>query len=100
MTKRTKDTGDGQADPPVTLDLLAATLRDQSTVQIETNRLFTECFFKLEKNAKEMESRIEASIESRIEACYEKMCARLEKKLSKAIDVPDESPPPYRHSNY
>ena len=28
------------------------------------------------------------------------MCARLEKKLSKAIDVPDESPPPYRHPNY
>ena len=27
------------------------------------------------------------------------MCARLEKKLSKAIDVPDESPPRYRYPN-
>lgn len=41
-----------------------------------------------------------ASLEAKIEACYKKMCERLEKKLSKSIDVSNESPPPHRHPNY
>lgn len=47
-----------------------------------------------------MESRIEASLEAKIDACYEKMCARLEKKLSKSVEVPEDSPQPYRHPNF
>ena len=100
MTKKTRDGGDSQSELPITLDGLASTLQEHTASQIATNRLFTDSFCELEKNAIAMESRIEASLEAKIDECYEKMCARLEKKLSKSIEVPDDSPPPYRHPNY
>lgn len=100
MTKKTKDAGDNQSEPLVTIEGLSSTLQEHTSAQVETNRRFTESFVELEKNAKAMESRIEKSLEAKIEACYEKMCDRLEKKLSKSIEIGDDSPPPYRHPNY
>ena len=98
--KNTRLTSKNQSDHPMTMESLATTLRDHTASQVDTNRRFAESFHELEKNAKAMELRIEETLEAKIEACYEKMCARLEKKLSKSIDVSDESPPPYRHPNY
>ena len=100
MTKNTRQASENQSDPPITMDSLATMLRDHTASQIDTNRRFTESFHELEKNAKEMESRIKASLEAKIEACYDKMCAQLEKKLSKLIDFSDKSPLLYRHPNY
>ena len=100
MTKKTKDGGDSQSDPLMTLEGLASTLQEHTTSQIATNRRFTDSFCELEKNAEAMESRIEVSLEAKIDEFYEKMCARLEKKLSKSIEVSEDSPPPYRHPNY
>ena len=98
--KNTRQTSENQSDHPLTMESLAMTLRDHTSSQVDTNRRFAESFHELEKNAKAMESRIEETLEAKIEACYQKMCDRLEKKLSKSIDVSDESPPPYRHPNY
>lgn len=74
MTKKTKDAGDNQSEPLVTIEGLSSTLQEHTAAQVETNRRFTESFVELEKNAKAMESRIEKSLEAKIEACYEKMC--------------------------
>ncbi|KAL0744924.1 hypothetical protein Bca101_101029 [Brassica carinata] len=98
--KNTRLAGENQSDHPMTVESLATMLRDHTASQVDTNRRFAESFHELERNAKAMESRIEETLEAKIEACYEKMCDRLEKKLSKSIDVSDESPPPYRHPNY
>ena len=69
MTKNTRQASENQSDPPITMDLLAPMLRDHTASQINMNRRFTESFHELEKNAKGMESRFEASLEAKIEAC-------------------------------
>lgn len=96
MTKNTKSSTEEQADPPAALEKLATTLQKQSAAQIESDRRFTETFRELEKNSREMESRLE----SKIEECYERMCAMTEKKLSKSSNSAEEQSQPYRHPNH
>lgn len=113
MTKNTRSNTEELADPSATLEKLSATVQKQSAAQTESNRRVTETFRELEKNSREMESRLE----NKIEECYERMCAMLDKKLSKSsspmeeqsephrqpihsINLVDDQPQPYRHLNH
>lgn len=113
MAKNTRSNTEEQADPSVVLEKLSATVQKQAAAQTKSDRRFTETFCELERNSRELESRLE----NKIEECYERMCAMLDKKLSKSsspvedqlepyrhpnrtINLGDEQPQPYRHPNH
>lgn len=85
-----------QEDQLVTMEKLAELFQQHTTAQNDSNRRFTELVMEIEKNARDLESRLE----NKIKVCYAKMCATIDKKLSKRVDLFDDSPPSYRHQNY
>lgn len=94
-------------EEPVTLESLSKTLRDHTAAQYETNIEFRASIHALElKSMSKIEDLERKSqdrykeLQMKMDSNFERLCNLIAKKDSKAVDVSEASPPPYRHPNY